>query len=268
MQINWTRFNGSTLGGILIHFSLAVLLILTIAVLYFYAYLPSMTNHGETITVPNIEGKSLSEVETFLAQHDLRFEVSDSSYSSELPPLAVIKQYPHPGSKVKEDRKIYLTLNRNTPPTVPLPNLVEVSLINADALLKSNELKRGKIHLVPGPFLQLVKEMKYKGVVIAANTPVPKGAVIDLVVMDGGSKVVQFPSILDYSVEDAKVMIFGLNLNLGRVVLVGDTTGLGPVVIKQRPESGEDVMVGDVVDIWVGKPGTEPPDDDLEIDDN
>lgn len=267
MQINWTRFNGSTLGGLLIHFIIAVLLILALAVLYFYAYLPGTTNHGETITVPNIEGRSMEDAQAFLAQHDLRYEVSDSSYSSEHEPLAVLKQYPHPGSKVKEDRKIYLTLNRKTPPIVPLPNLVDISVINADALLRSNELRRGKIQLVPGPF-NIVKEMKYKGLVIVANTPVPKGAVIDLVVMDGGSKVVQSPDVLERSLEDAKFMIFGLNLNLGRVVLVGDTTGLGPVVIKQKPEPGEDVMVGDVVDIWVGKPGTEPPDDDVEEMDN
>ena len=267
MQIKWTRFNGSTLGGILIHFVLALLLILTLSVLYFYAYLPSTTNHGETITVPNIEGKSMEEAQAFLAQHDLRFEVSDSSYSSEYAPLAVLKQYPHPGSKVKEDRKIYLTVNRISPPLVPMPDLVDKSVINADAILKSTELKRGRIQLVRGPF-NLVIEMRYQGRVIEKDTRIPKGSIIDLVVADGGSKVVQSPDLLESSVEDAKFMIFGLNLSIGRVVLVGDTTGLGPIVIKQKPEPGEDVMVGDVVDIWVGKPGTEPPDDDVEEIDN
>jgi beta-lactam-binding protein with PASTA domain len=267
MQINWTRFNGSTLGGLFIHLIIAVLLILAVAVLYFYAYLPSTTNHGKTITVPDIEGKTMEEAQAFLTQHDLRFEVSDSSYTAEYPPLAVLKQYPHPGSKVKEDRKIYLTLNRIMPPLVPMPDLVDKSVINADAILRSAELKRGKIQLVRGPFNTVI-EMKIKGKVIEANTRIPKGTVIDLVVADGGSKVVQSPDVLETSVEDAKFMIFGLNLNLGRVVLVGDTTGLGPVVIKQKPEPGEDVMVGDVVDIWVGKPGTEPPDDDVEEIDN
>lgn len=262
MQINWKRLKGDTLGGLLIQFTLAMILILTLGIFYFYAYLPSTTNHGETITVPNIEGKSVEEAEAFLAKHDLRIEISDSTFSSEHAPMAVLKQYPHPGSKVKEDRKIYLTVNQRNPPSVPLPELVDKSLINADALLKSNELKRGRAQVVPGPFLQVVKEMKYKGQVIKGGTLVPKGAVIDLVIMDGGTKVVQAPDILGTSLEDAKFMIFGLNLNLGRVVTVGDTTGVGPVVIKQKPDPDDDVMVGDVVDIWIAKPGTEPPDDD------
>jgi beta-lactam-binding protein with PASTA domain len=265
MAINWKHFKGNTLGGVLLHFVLAAFTLLFLGVLYFYAYLPSTTNHGETITVPNVEGKSIAEAEAFLAQHDLRFEVSDSSYSSDFAPLAILKQYPNPGSKVKEERKIYLTVNRFNPPTVPLPSLIDGSVVNADALLKANELKRGKIHYVAGPF-NIVKEMKYKGAVIIPGTRVPKGSVIDLVVMDGGSKNVSVDMLIDLSLEDAKFLIFGKNLNLGRVILVGDTTGMSPVVIKQKPEPEEQAMVGDVVDVWIAKPGTIPPEDDEEID--
>jgi beta-lactam-binding protein with PASTA domain len=133
--------------------------------------------------------------------------------------------------------------------------------VNADAVLRSNELRRGNIELVAGPF-NIVKEMKYKGNKLEAGDPVPKGAIIDLVVMDGGSGAdFKADSFLDSSLEDAKFVIFGQNLNLGDVHLVGDTTG-GAVVLKQKPAPNENIKVGDAVELWIGKPGTEVPDDD------
>jgi beta-lactam-binding protein with PASTA domain len=265
MQLNlFKRYDTSTLGGLLIHILIATFILLTLAVLYFFAYLPNITNHGETITVPSIEGQTIEEAAETLAKHDLRSEVSDSSYSSEVPALTVLKQYPHANAKVKEGRKIYLTVNRVNPPSVPLPALIDNSLVNAEALLRANELKRGRITYVHGPFMQLVKEMRYKGQVIQPKTLVPKGAVIDLVIEDGGSPTVPPFDLTDMTLEDAKVIINGYNLNLGRVVPVGDTTGGTAVVIKQHPKAGEPMMVGDIVDIWLGQPGTEPPSDENE----
>jgi eukaryotic-like serine/threonine-protein kinase len=265
MNFDIRKFKTDTLGGLLMHFLLAAALLLLLLVLYFFAYLPSTTNHGEAITVPSIEGMSIAKLESFLVNKRLRYEVNDSAYSAEQPPNTVLKQFPQAGSKVKEGRKIFISVNRRTPPTVPVPALVDGSVVNADAVLRSNELKRGSIALVPGPF-NIVKEMKYKGNPIQAGDQVPKGATIDLVVMDGGSSNGGDPGSKDYmglSLEDAKFLIFGYKLNLGEVHVVGDTTG-GGVVIKQKPAATENMMEGDVVDLWIGKPGTAVDDSDAD----
>jgi len=265
MSIAFKKLTKNTLGGILLHFILACAIIIILGVFYFYIYLPGITNHGETITVPNIEGKNITEVEAFLAKHDLRYEVNDSSYSDKFPPLAILKQYPAAGSKVKENRKIYVSVNRVTPPTVPMPNLVDVSVIGAEAILKANELKRGRIELVSWPF-PTVKEMKYQGSKIQPNVRVAKGSVIDLVVGDGGSNRVHVPNVMGYTLEDAKVVIFGYNLNV-EVNAVGDTSGVHAVVIKQQPEAEDNSTVGDVVELWLGKPGTVLNEDGEPVDD-
>jgi beta-lactam-binding protein with PASTA domain len=70
----------------------------------------------------------------------------------------------------------------------------------------------------------------------------------------------QSPDYTGLSLEDAKVIIFGSNLNLGNVVIVGDTTG-GGVVIRQKPEANENIKAGDVVDLWIGKSDSTPDDD-------
>jgi eukaryotic-like serine/threonine-protein kinase len=263
MKFDIRKYKTNTLGGLLLHLLLASALILLIAVTYFYAYLPNATNHGETITVPNIEGLDSKKAEEFLTRHDLRFEVNDSSYSSQYPALTVLKQFPSAGAKVKENRKIYVSVNRINPPTVPMPDLINGSLINAEAVLKGSELKRGKIQLVRGPWLNLVQEMKIKGNKVEPNVRVPKGTVVDLVVMDGGGMNVPAPNVLNYSYDEADFSIKGSLLSVGNVTLVGgDTTGMKPVVLKQKPGPGENIRVGDVVDLWVGAPDTTLPDDD------
>lgn len=261
MKSSIFKLKRNTLGGVLIHLFLAGALLAVLCILYFFTYLPKTTNHGETITVPDIEGMQLGQLEEFLVKKNLRYEINDSSYSSEYPPLTVLKQYPHAGAKVKEGRNIFISINRLEPPTVPVPNLVDGSVVNAEAVLKSNELNRGKIELVPGPF-NVVKEMKYRGQVIAPSERVPKGSVIDLVVMDGGSKDFEAPDYTGMTLEDAKVVIYGSNLSLGNVVAVGDTTGGNAVVVRQKPEAHENIKVGDVVDLWIGNSDTAPSDDE------
>jgi beta-lactam-binding protein with PASTA domain len=264
MKFDILKFKRDTLGGLLIHLLLALTALLLIAILYFYAYLPSSTNHGMSITVPDVEGMQISQLEDFLVKRNLRYEVYDSSYSSDFPPLTVLRQVPPAGAKVKEDRKILISVNRINPPTVPLPGIIETSVVNADAVLRSNELKRGTIELVAGPF-NVVKEMKYKGHTVAPGELVPKGSTIDLIVMDGGNNVpYELPDMIGKDLEDAKFLILGSNLSLGSVIVVGDTTGGTAVVLKQKPDVNEKVRVGDVVDLWIGEPGTEIPDENGE----
>ncbi|HET9487954.1 MAG TPA: PASTA domain-containing protein [Chryseosolibacter sp.] len=255
-------FKTNTLGGLLLHFILAVTLLIIVSLLYFYAYLPHVTNHGESITVPSVEGLPITRVEDFLASHDLRYEVNDSSYSAEYPPLTVLKQYPAAGAKVKENRKIFVSVNRKKPPTVKMPNLIDKSLTNAEAVLRGSELKRGKIRLVPGPFLNVVSEMQIDGNKVVPDVLVPKGTVVDLVVMDGGSNKLPTPNVLGFSYEDAKFNILGSNLTVGDIILLGDTSRVDAVVLKQVPARGAEVMVGDVINLWIGEEGTEIPEDE------
>lgn len=261
MKFDLKKYNRNTVGGLLIHLALAGIVVIIISAFYFYAYLPNTTNHGESITVPNVEGLPFDKVEQFLASHDLRFEVGDSSYSSQYPPLTVLRQFPVPGAKVKENRKVYLTVNRVKPPTVGMPDLVDKSLVNAEQVLKGSELKRGKIILVRGPWLNLVQEMRINGAKVVPGVRVAKNTVVDLVVMDGGSKYLPTPNVLDFPYDEAEFSIVGSNLNVN-VTLLGDTTGGKAVVLKQKPAPNENIKVGDVVQLWIGNPETEVPEDE------
>lgn len=267
-------FGSTSVRGLLVNMVIPMATILLIAILYFYVYLPSVTNHGESITVPDLTGMQVEELNSFLTEHDLRYSVNDSAYSSEFPPLTVLRQFPKSGSKVKENRMIYVSLNRVTPPTLPMPDLVDRSLINAEVVLKSNELKRGRILYEPSPFQNLVKEMQYEGKAITPGTRIQKGAVIDLVVGDGtGPADFVVGSLIGDSFERAKFKLGGWDLHLGKVEIPEgiDTTDMEIFVFKQLPVPGDSVRVGDPVDLWIGPKGyTEPEEEegDNDSDDN
>src|SRR5258708_25901757 len=101
------------IGGVLLFF----------CIIYFYIYLPNVTNHGEFVDVPDLKGIKVDELQDFLEKHKLRYSVNDSAYTDTLPSLSVLRQFPVAGSKVKENRIVYVSLNRVSPPTLPMPDL-------------------------------------------------------------------------------------------------------------------------------------------------
>ena len=97
----------NTWKGLVVHIALMIAIGCVLLFGFFYLYLPMSTNHGETITVPDVKGIALKDLDSFLGDRDLRYEVTvDSGFSSTQEPLTVLKQFPLPNSKVKENRKI------------------------------------------------------------------------------------------------------------------------------------------------------------------
>ncbi len=230
--------------------SIGIVLIL----FFFYVYLPTTTNHGESITVPNLEGMPLSELDNFVVNRDLRFEVSDSSYSSEYPPYTVLHQFPKAGSKVKVNRKVFITLNSKNPPTTQMPNLVDKTVQNAELILKSFELKRGRITTKPDAFRNVLDQL-YLNDTIQPGTKIAKGSEIDLVIGDGhGITQFEMPSLLGLPLEEAEIIIKGNSLNIGIVFNNEDETPIDFVVIKQSPQEGRTVRVSSEVNVWLGDP--------------
>ena len=147
----------------------------------FYIYFPFKTNHGDTITVPNLIGMELNEIDEFLTDRDLRYEIlNDSSYSSEYPAYTILQQNPSENEKVKENRKIYLTLNSSIPPKIKMPKIINGSVKNAQLILRSYDLKLGDITYVPDMARNAVLKIFINGDSISENDLILKGSVIDL----------------------------------------------------------------------------------------
>ena len=204
---------------------------------FFYVYLPISTNHNETITVPDLEGLPFERVNELLTNRDLRFEVSaDSGYAEDEEPLAILSQNPKPGSKVKENRMVYLTLNAIVPPQVRMPNLIGTDKTNAEDILKSNGLKLGEIKYAPDRRMNAVIAQKIDGENISYNTIIYKGSTIDLIIGNGeGNTKFAMPNFLGRTLAEAKFQIKASGLKLTEIYYIKNDTISGDVVYKQLP---------------------------------
>ncbi len=239
---------------LLIHVGIILSGVLILFLGFFFIYLPTSTNHGETITVPDLSGMSVEQLKEFLTSRDLRYELYDSDYVVNTKPNTVITQYPRPGSKVKEGRKIYITATMTNAPSVEMPELVNLSLRSAQMTLQSYGLQQGQIKYKPDLAQNAVLEQLYQGKTIKKNDKVPKGAKIDLVVGDGvGNTELDVPNIVGMPLSDAEFYLKGSGLQIGSIMYDNQRTETLGTVFKQNPPSleGNKIHVGEVVDLWV-----------------
>ena len=244
-----------TLKLILINLTIMIVVGFIALFLFFNIYLPKTTLHGESISVPNLQGRSYTELEDFMKQHHLRYEVNDSTFSAEHPPLTVMKQYPLPGSQVKENRKIFISLNAKNPPKVRMPKLVDSSVKNAQLVLQSFGLQLGEITYKPDLAANAVLQQLHNGKPIEEGTYIAKGSKVDLVVGDGkGNSKFVIENLMGMDLESAQFNIVGSGLQLGEIHYVNEAEKTPNTVLRQIPPAGATVQIGETVDLWVVKP--------------
>ncbi|RED96169.1 PASTA domain-containing protein [Marinoscillum furvescens] len=259
---------------LLLHVGVIVTLGVLFVFIFFFVYLPMSTNHGETITVPDVTGVHVDDLDEFLEVRNLRFEVQeDSGFSADLPPLTVLHQFPLPSAKVKENRKIYVSLNAEKPPLVRMPKLVGGSVKNAQFVLKTYDLNLGEIKYVPDLALNYVLEQRLEEREVLEGERIPKGSTINLVVGDGlGKQTLESPNLIGLDLESAQFAIVGSGLKIGEITHEKEGVAVVKVeledgtfeyeeqpvapgaVFKQRPTSGRSMRLGQMVDLWIYSP--------------
>lgn len=153
-------------------------------------WLDFSTNQDQRITVPNLARLSLDRVDEQLEELDLRREILDSAnYNPDYPPYSVIDQVPLPGKQVKENRKIYLTLNPSGFTKVEIPeNLIRKTRRQVEPTLRSMGFEIGTISYKPDFSKDVVLEMRHKGQLLEPGMKLMKTSKIDLVLGDGSRR--------------------------------------------------------------------------------
>ncbi|AKD01830.1 PASTA domain-containing protein [Pontibacter korlensis] len=252
-------FKANSFLDVIKHLLIMGVIVAALVLGFFYFYLPSTTNHGESISVPKITGLQLQDAETLLEEQNLRYFINDSTYKPDQKPFEILTQDPAPGAKVKEDRKIYISVNMKNPPMIKMPKLIDGSVKNAELILKSYDLRKGKITYVPDLQQNAVLKQFVNGKEVKPGDMVPKGALVDLHVGDGlGETEFEMPSVVGMPVDEASVLLVGQGLQIGNIIYVQGSQEPDGTVLKQRPfaEVGAKIRVGELVDLWVA--GNEP----------
>jgi len=252
-----TKISTRSVTDLLVHVGIILALFAALFLGFFFIYLPFTTNHGQTITVPDVTRLSLDEMQNILNDRDLRYEVSDCTFVAGAQPLTVIQQYPRANAKVKEGRKVYVTITKRVAPMVSMPKLVDMIDRSAVLMLKSMGLEEGEKTYRPDVAKNAVLRQLYNGKEIVPGTPVPKGARIDLEIGDGlGNTMFAIPDVVGLPLDEAEAAIVGSNLKVGTKISVDDPEKEVGTVVRQRPEarSGERIRVGETMDLWIVGP--------------
>lgn len=172
----------------------AALVVLGLSFL-FLGWLKMSTNHGQKIEVPNLSKKTTEEALSLLEDLDLTIAVMDTTnYNPDFPQYTIIEQIPKAGSFVKEDRKIYVSVNRSGFPMIEIPPVVGKTLRQAEPTLLALGFKIGKKTYRKYIAKDEVLELRHNGEKIKPGEKLQKTKVIDLVLGDGDGGLLEEPA--------------------------------------------------------------------------
>lgn len=151
-----------------------------------------------------------------------------------------------------------------------MPNLINGSVKNAQLILKSYDLKLGKINYVPDMAMNAVIKMYIKGDPIMHNDIITKGSTIDLDVGDGyGNQIFETPDLLGMTLEEGMFTIIGSGLRVGKIhyqdsgfvylstiddegnKIQKKITISSGKIFKQYPENSIKIKIGKKMNLWV-----------------
>ena len=216
------------------------------------------TRHGQARPIPDFYGLTMEQTAKLAKKSRLKYQVIDSVYTSLVPRGCVAEQNPKPGFKVKKWRNIVLTINAYKPEMVAMPNLVDLPIRQAIALIASSGLEMGELRYRPDLSIDVVIEQHYNGKNITEGDSLQKGSVIDLVLGKGlSNQRTSVPDLIGMSLEPARNKILISSLNLGTYIydntIINGKDSLNAFVYKQNPEYREDasLQLGSAIYLWL-----------------
>lgn len=210
-------------------------------------FLNVITKHNQELTVPDFSNLTVEEAEALAAQSNMRVEVTDSVFVKRMKKGAVYRQNPRAGSKVKDGRRIILTINALNAKKVTMPNLIGYSMRQAMAELQSRGLVLGKLIYVEDMATNNVLRQLRGNREIEPGVLIESESVIDLVVglnsIDNETYVPDVVGLKHISAVDA---VHSNSLNI-RTLRFDSTVedyddSLNAVVYKQAPEPSENPL--------------------------
>lgn len=238
------------------HLSIALISI-SIILFIIFKWLNIYTRHGETVTIPELKGLELSEAMELLEEQGFRY-VIDSIYTDKANPGTVYEQEPEANSLVKENRNIYITIVSSDAPTIKLPDLIDVSLREARAILESYGITIKQLIYKPDLAQNAVLAIQHKGKTLKKGDELRKGDAVDLVLGDGfGNLKVSIPNLVGLTYDEALFVIQGSKLIVGAIIFDNNKTDTAKAVVyKQSPEFSTDTTInqisqGETIDLYL-----------------
>ena len=219
------------------------------------------THHGEAVEVPDLSGMYVEEAELILEDCSLGYEIIDSVYIRSMRGGEIAEQAPIAGTKVKKNRKVYITVNSKQRKMVMVPNLVGESRRKVQSNLKVLGFNVDSVRYETYEFNDEVLAVMWGDSTLSVGAKVPDGSQIILVVGQNDMSIeVVVPSFLGMTLPEAKRTIMDYRLGFGAAhfdeIPVDSIDSLDFRVYQQNPDAGLSVYGGKTVELKLSK-GTE-----------
>jgi eukaryotic-like serine/threonine-protein kinase len=231
--------------------------IVIVLLLFLLIFLRIYTLHNRSVTVPDFSDLPVEDAARLSHNRKLRYEIFDSVYVSSRDKGVVIEQHPKPGSIVKKHRKIYLTINANSPEKILMPDLVGITLREARTKIDVAGLKLGRLTYRYDMAKNVVLEQQYKDDILEAGDTVFKGSAIDLILGKGLSdEKTMVPDLLGMTLERAKDKASDAFFTIGTTIpdqSVEENDTLILRVYRQHPVHSPNILfpLGSQITLWI-----------------
>ncbi len=200
----------------------------------------------------------MEEVVKVAKKSKVSFIIIDSVYTDAVEKGMVAEQNPKPGFKVKKGRNISLIVNAIQPEMVLAPDLVDLPLRQAVALMENAGLEIGALIYKPDISIDVVLAQQFNGKEIEPNSNIEKGSQIDLILGKGLSdKRTSVPDLIGSRLERARSRIIGASLNVGTYIFDKSITNAEDsaraFIYQQNPAYSENatVQLGSSIYLWL-----------------
>jgi len=223
----------------------------------FFLYLKFLsiyTLHDKLITVPDFLNYHISNLDSISEVNNIRYVIIDSVSNSDKNKGVVINQIPKPNSKVKRQRRIYLTVTESNTRIVKFPDIYDLTLRQALREIEIVGLSVGKLEYKSDIATNKILDFNVNGISIFIGQEILKGTIVNLVVGKGLiTEYVFVPNLIGLNRVAAHIVLKSSSLNIGSEFYDMDCIDtLNALIYKQNPSYNNDnqLKLGSTLDIF------------------
>jgi len=221
-------------------------------VVFDFIVMPFTAGHFKaTVSIPELIKLTPEDAKKKIEDLNLICVIDSSGeYSPDVTAGLIVKQRPSQNTKVKEGRRIWLTISKGLR-SVKVPNIIGTSVRQAEIILQRAGLKMGELVKIKKPGIP-------EGVVFNVQPTINKEIEINsnvtVMVSSGyhpGHATIK--NLIGMSLTKAKKWIIQSEMVLGKIEFLNEENKLPNTVLSQNPISGEPILKNQPINLVVSQ---------------
>ncbi len=210
--------------------------------------LPGLVGRGDVVIVPDLEGLSVGLAEERCGEAGLSLMVVGNRYSDDVPEGYVIQQDPSPEGSLKGGRAIRVVVSSGCKMEV-VPDLVNRTLRQAELLLESARLRRGRVARI---FDHEAGETLVVSTSPSPGTEVPRSSEVDiLLAMRGEPREFVMPDLVGMDLPFVKDRLERMGFQVSRIVTRREGDKFPNTILSHDPPAGSMIKEGGAIELVV-----------------